>query len=155
MLFFQSLSLIPQLSVKNPLTGSIPSDIALDDIEEAFGVSVSAANNRPNGTAFFHKNGDALKISDRNNNETGISINPGDSFEINVTFSLEGENLTATVNGKVNEEVFSWSGTSPAGDSRDGIYMTVYGAYEEDGKQAKGDLFMTLDSVSFTRSEKN
>ena len=135
------------------ISGSIPSSFAPANMTaDYFGFSVSANQNKPAGGAFFHKDNDALKLSDRENTEgVGVSVKPGDNFEINVTFSESAGTISAIVSASINGgNPATWNGTSS--NSLSGVYMSIYGAYTS---QAKGNLFMTLDNVSFTRSEKN
>lgn len=135
------------------ISGSIPSEFDPSSMTaDYFGFSISANQNKPSGGAFFHKEDDnTLKLSDRNNTETGVSVKPGDSFKIDVTFSESDGTVSAVVNASINGgKTATWNGTSS--NSLSEVYMSIYGAY---ASQAKGDLFMTLDSVSFTRSEKN
>lgn len=126
------------------IKGSIPSDISLTNITEAFGFSVSMQNHGMGGSAFFHVEDDSITLKDQAGTETGIAIKPGEAFEIEITFA---NNELPSVTAKVGESSATWTGTGAFQNDFYGVYLTIYGAY---ASQAKGDLFLTIDSISLS-----
>ena len=101
-------------------------------------------NHGMGGSAFFHVEDDSITLKDQAGTETGIAIKPGEAFEIEITFA---NNELPSVTAKVGESSATWAGTGAFQNDFYGVYLTIYGAY---ASQAKGDLFLIIDSISLS-----